>query len=84
MLVCPWGGDRLDSVLFAVTARKPGNKDRFELHGIQMAPPLSGSMVIDAAGCATFRALDVLADMLELDSHTLTRHGEIYILDFPS
>ena len=70
-------------MLLAVDPRKTGIKNGLELHGIQMAPPLFGCMAIDAAGRLAFRTCEVLTDILELVSHTLLRHGEINVVDFP-
>ena len=83
MLVRPWGGGRLHPVFLAVDPRKAGNKNGLELHGVQMAPPLFGGMVIDAAGGLALRACNVLTDILELDGHPLVRQGEIHVVDVP-
>jgi len=68
---------------FAVDARKAGNKDGLELHGIEMAPLLLGSVIIDVASVTAFRARYVLSCIGKADYHLLTKHGQINILDFP-
>ena len=83
MLVRPGGGGRLHSVLLAVDTGKTVNQNGLELHGVEVAPPLFGRMVIDAAGYLAFRAFDVLTDILELDGHPLMRQGEINVIDVP-
>jgi hypothetical protein len=48
-------------VLHALTTRQPGDKDRLERHGIQMAPLLLNGMIVDVSCLAAYRTLDLLA-----------------------
>jgi len=75
MLVCPGYSCGLDSMLLAVAPWNAGYQNGFELHGIQMAPLLFGSMVIDGTGLSAFRTPDVFAGIKNFDGYLLVWYG---------